>query len=206
MERRRVLFGAAALALGSAVPIGRSLAQEAGDTLTPTVSEQVLGDPGAPVTIIEYFSLTCPHCAAFHADTLPTLKEHFIDTGQAKLVLRDFPLDQNALIASVIAHCAGPDRYFPFIEALFATQERWARAADTRVSLIQLAGLFDLPREQAEACLADDAMHDAVLQSRLDGQEQHQVSETPTFVVNGEVVTGNRPFDQLGAMIEAAQP
>ncbi len=199
MHRRRLLSGAAAVALLVATPL--ATARAAGE-----VAERVLGDPDAPVTIIEYSSLTCPHCAAFHAETLPALKARYIDTGKAKIVYRDFPLDQNALNAAVIAHCAGPDRYFVFLEALFSSQQRWARSSDPRESLIQLAGLGGLPREQAEACLADDAMLDAVLQSRLDGQAEYQISSTPSFVVNGELISGNRSVDEFATVIERALP
>ena len=199
MDRRRLLGGAAGLALLAMLPLGQ--ARAAGE-----VGERVLGDPEAPVTIIEYSSLTCPHCAAFHTDTLPAIKERFIDTGQAKIVYRDFPLDQNALNAAVIAHCAGPDRYFVFLEALFGSQERWARSSDPTESLIQLAGLGGLQRDQAEACLADDAMLDAVLKMRLDGQEEHQISSTPSFIINGELVSGNRSVDEFATVIESALP
>jgi protein-disulfide isomerase len=200
--KRRYLLGTVALAL--ALPLGASLAQGATDL--PPVTEHVLGDPAAPVTIIEYSSLTCPHCAAFHTDTLPALKERFIDTGQAKLVARDFPLDQNALNAAVIAHCAGPDRYFAFLDALFTSQPRWARSDDPRESLIQLATLGGLPRDKAEACLASEEMQDAVLQSRLDGQEEFQISSTPSFIINGEMMTGNQSIDEFATLIEAATP
>ncbi len=202
--KRRYLFGTAALALTLGLPLGASLAQDATDL--PPVTEQVLGDPAAPVTIIEYSSLTCPHCAAFHTDTLPALKERFIDTGQVKLIARDFPLDQNALNAAVIAHCAGPDRYFAFLDALFASQSRWARSENPTESLIQLAGLGGLPRDKAEACLASEAMQDAVLQSRLDGQEEFQISSTPSFIINGEMMTGAQSIDEFATVIEAAMP
>jgi protein-disulfide isomerase len=199
MDRRRWLGGTAALGLLAALPLGAAMGQ-------PTVSERVLGDPDAPVTIIEYSSLTCPHCAAFHTGTLPAIKERFIETGQAKIVYRDFPLDQNALNAAVIAHCAGDDRYFAFLEAMFASQDRWARSSNPTESLLQLAGLGGMPREQAEACLADDAMLDAVLQMRLDGQAEYSVSSTPTFIINGQTVSGNRSIDEFATVIEAALP
>jgi protein-disulfide isomerase len=199
MDRRQWLGGVAVSALLATLPLG-AVASE------PAIAERVLGDPDAPVTIIEYSSLTCPHCAAFHADTLPTLKERYIDTGQAKLVFRDFPLDQNALNAAVIAHCAGEDRYFAFLEAMFASQERWARSANPTESLLQLAGLGGMPREQAEACLADEAMVDAVLKKRLDGQEEFAIASTPSFIINGEMVSGNQSVDEFATVIEAALP
>lgn len=199
MDRRTwVKCGAALmLAAGSIQPFAAKAA---------TVEERVLGDPDAPVTIIEYSSLTCPHCAAFHNETLPELKARYVETGQAKIIYRDFPLDENALNAAVVAHCAGPDRYFAFLEALFSSQQRWARAADPREALIQLAGLGGLSRDRVEACLADDEMLDAVLKSRLDGQEQYAVQSTPTFVIEGTIVSGNRSVDEFATVIEAALP
>jgi protein-disulfide isomerase len=199
MDRRQWLGGTAALGLLAALPLASASGQA-------TVSERVLGDPDAPVTIIEYSSLTCPHCAAFHAGTLPAIKERFIETGQAKIVYRDFPLDQNALNAAVIAHCAGDDRYFAFLEAMFASQDRWARSSNPTESLLQLAGLGGMPREQAEACLADDAMLDAVLQTRLDGQAEFNIASTPSFIINGQMVSGNRSIDEFATVIEAALP
>ena len=199
MKRRHWLGGTAALGLLAALPLGGVSGQ-------PAVTERVLGDPDAPVTIIEYSSLTCPHCAAFHTGTLPAIKERYIETGQAKIVYRDFPLDQNALNAAVIAHCAGEDRYFAFLEAMFASQDRWARSSNPTESLIQLAGLGGMPREQAEACLADDAMLDAVLQMRLDGQAEFDIASTPSFVINGQLVSGNRSVDEFATVIEAALP
>lgn len=199
MDRRTCVKTAFTLALlaGATLPLAARAA---------TVEDRVLGDTDAPVTMIEYSSLTCPHCAAFHADTLPALKERFIDTGQVKLVYRDFPLDESALNAAVVAHCAGPDRYFAFLEAMFSSQQRWARAADPREALIQLAGLGGLSRETVEACLNDDAMVDAVLQSRLSGQENYDVRSTPTFVIDGTIVSGNRSVDEFATVIEAALP
>lgn len=201
MDRRTYLLGTAALAAG--LPVGRAMAQA---TQAATVEERVLGDPDAPVTIIEYASLTCPHCASFHTGTLPALKERYIDTGKAKLVYRDFPLDQQALNAAAIAHCAGPDRYFAFIEALYASQPRWAGASDPREALIQLAGLGGLVREKAEACLADESLMDAILQTRLDGQGQYGVDSTPTLIINEVRVSGGRSIDELATVIDAALP
>ena len=199
MDRRRLLGAGVGVTLLTALPLG-------GTSVAAEVADRVLGDPDAPVTIIEYSSLTCPHCAAFHTDTLPQIKERYVATGKAKIVYRDFPLDQHALNAAAIAHCAGPDRYFQFLEAMFASQARWARAAEPREALIQLAGLGGMPREQAEACLADEDLLDAILQVRLDGQTEYDVSSTPTFIINGQKVSGNQPFDRFATAIEDALP
>ena len=171
--------------------------------LAADVSERVMGDESAPVTMIEYSSLTCPHCASFHTDTLPGIKERYIETGKVKLVMRDFPLDQVALAASVIAHCAGDERYFQFIEAMFASQMQWARADDPAQSLLQLAQLGGLPEAEATACLDDQVMGDAVLQMRLDGHEEFEIRSTPSFVINGKLYSGSRSVDEFAEIFDA---
>ena len=105
------------------------------------MGELVLGNPNAPVTVIEYASLSCHHCAEFHAGTLPKLKERYIDTGKVKLVFRDFPLEQNALRAAMIARCAGPERRERFIDVFFKQQDGWSHAKDPTAALSQLAKL-----------------------------------------------------------------
>jgi protein-disulfide isomerase len=109
---------------------------------------KVLGDSAAPVEIREYSSLTCPHCRTFHVDTLPSVKADYIDTGKAKLVYRDFPLDLRAWLASAVAHCAGPDRFFTFLNVLYDEQERWATAPTNRAARERLrdGGLVEMWR------------------------------------------------------------
>jgi protein-disulfide isomerase len=165
-------------------------------------SEQTLGDPDAPVTIIEYASLTCPHCAQFHNEVLPDLKERYIETGKVQLIYRDFPLDERALMAAALAHCAGPDRYFGFLDVLFETQSGWARADDGVGALKKLGKLGGMSDEQMDQCLADEQLANGILQTRLDGQNEHQVSSTPTLVINGEVYPGSRSIDALSEVIE----
>jgi protein-disulfide isomerase len=186
----------------SLAALAMALPLVAARTAGAAVEERVLGDPAAPVTIIEYASLTCPHCAAFHKDVLPALKERYIQPGKVKLVFRDFPLDQTALMAAVLAHCAGPERYFAFLDALFSTQQTWARAADPIAALKQIARLGGLSEDRADACLADGAMQDAVLQSRLDGERAHDIRSTPSFVIDGQTYSGGRGIDDLAAIID----
>lgn len=165
--------------------------------------EQVLGNPDAPVTMIEYASLTCPHCAQFHTEVLPDLKERYIATGKVRLIYRDFPLDERALMAAALAHCAGPDRYFGFLDVLFETQATWAGADDYLGALKKLGKLGGMSDEQMDQCLADDALTNGILQTRLDGQNQHGVSSTPTLVINDKVFAGSRSID---ALIEVIDP
>ena len=164
--------------------------------------EQILGDPQAPVTIIEYASLTCPHCAQFHTEVLPELKERYIVPGKVRMIYRDFPLDQRALTAAALAHCAGPDRYFSFLDVLFQTQASWAQADDHVAALKRLGKLGGLSDEQMDACLADEELTDGILRIRLEGQNQHQIASTPTLVIDGKTYAGARDIEELGAVID----
>jgi protein-disulfide isomerase len=180
--RRAFLLGAA----GGVAVLGFARAGRAAAFL----DEAVLGAAEAPVTIIEYASMTCPHCAEFHRSAMPALKEEYLKTGKARLVYRDFPLDQLALQAAMVARCGGPERYFAFVDVIYGQQQRWARASDPIGALKQLVAIGGLPAAEIDACLADKALEETVLRSRLAGQNEHQVSSTPTFVVNGEKHVG----------------
>ncbi|MGF1561519.1 MAG: DsbA family protein [Geminicoccaceae bacterium] len=164
--------------------------------------ETAIGSETAPVTMIEYSSLTCPHCASFHIDTLPVLKERYIETGKLQLVLRDFPLDQRALDGAKVAHCAGPERYPAFIDVLFKSVDDWARADDHIAALKRIGRLGGLSPEEIDGCLNDPALEDRILARQLEGQQDYGVQSTPTFVINGEVVTGNRDPEEFAAIIE----
>jgi protein-disulfide isomerase len=172
------------------------------ETSAAEPGEQILGDPDAPVTLIEYASLTCPHCAQFHTEVLPELKERYIATGKVQLIYRDFPLDERALMAAALAHCSGPDRYFGFLDVLFETQGSWAGAEDYLGALKKLGKLGGMSDEQIDQCLADQELIDGILQTRLDGQNEHQVSSTPTLVVNGDVLAGSRTIEALSEVID----
>lgn len=153
--------------------------------------EHVLGSPDAPVTIIEYASMSCPHCAAFHTEGLPWLKENYIDTGKVRLVFRDFPHNEMALLGAVVAHCAGPDRYFAFVDTIFKNQKKWAFGDDPVGTLAKLARARGMGKETFDACLADEAIQEKILQTRLDAHETYKISSIPSFIINGELLTGN---------------
>lgn len=172
------------------------------------VDEAVLGAADAPVTVIEFASMTCPHCAQFHAKAMPTLKDEYIAKGKVRLVYRDFPLDGNALKAAMVARCGGADRYFAFVDIIYGQQARWSRSPDPVAALKQLVQIGGLTSDEVDACLADKALETVILQRQLSGQNEHKIASTPTFIVNGEKHAGMDDPDEwrrlLDPMVAAA--
>jgi len=166
----------------------------------------VLGDADAPITMIEYSSLTCSHCASFHANTLPEIKKNYIDTGKVRLVFRHFPFDQPALLAAALAECAGHDRFFNFVDVLFASQNTWARSANVLAALNSIGRLGGLKTDAIVACFADKEMLDRILSDRIEGTKQYDINSTPTFIVNGEKLVGNQPYDMFVDVFERLLP
>lgn len=165
--------------------------------------EAFLGKADAPVTIIEYASMTCPHCAQFHNTVLPVIKSEFIDKGQVRLVYRDFPLDNLALTASVVARCSGPDRFFPFVDTLYKSQSNWSRDRNPMVALSRIARLGGMSQADFEACLKNDKITEKVLAQRLDADKTYGVRSTPTIIVNGDLYRGGLSAAQLRAVIKS---
>jgi protein-disulfide isomerase len=175
-------------------------AADAQTLLAINKDDRILGNPDAPITIVEYASMTCPHCAHFTDDVLPELKKKWIDSGKARLVLRDFPLDDEAVHASMIARCAPPDRFYAFVDTFFSDQEKWVSAPDYQAALTRLAELGGMSKDEVDKCLKDTALENKVLASRLAAGNQLNVNATPTFFVNGTKFTGAptvAEFDKL---------
>lgn len=166
--------------------------------------DMVMGAANAPVTVIEYASLTCPHCARFHTDTLPKLKSTYIDTGVVKYVFRDFPLDRLALSGAMIAQCAGPERYFNFLDVFFRQQTSWAKGneQEAMAALRRLARLGGMSDAQIDSCLANKQVQDGILATSVAGQNQFQVRSTPTLIINGERHAGALSFEELDKIIK----
>lgn len=158
--------------------------------------DHVLGDPKAPITVIEYASLTCSHCAQFHTQILPEIKKKWIDTGKVKLVYRDFPLDQVAAKAAQIAECAGNDRYFGVLDIIFRGQPQWLASADPLTELAKPLRIAGMGENEIKACLANEAMSNAVINDYKAG-EQMGVNSTPTLFINGQLYRGSRSVEDL---------
>ncbi len=176
---------------------------DAQTVLQITQDDRVLGDPAAPITIIEYASLTCPHCARFANDVLPELKREWIDTGKAKLVLRDFPLDEPALRAAMIARCAPPGRFYAFAETFFASQEKWALTKDYREALARLAKLGGMGKDEFEACLKNTTLETQIVEQRLAASQQLDVTSTPTFFINGSKFSGAPTAEEFNRVLSS---
>jgi protein-disulfide isomerase len=191
------LAGASPAAAQVPKPVDEASAQS---LLAPSGQDRVLGQPGAAITIVEYASLSCPHCAHFATEVLPKLKEKWINPGKAKLILRAFPLDEPALRAEMVARCAPPERYYPLVETLFETQDKWVVAKDWQAALQHIAQLAGVAKTKFETCVADKALEDQVAQSRLTAAQQLGVNSTPTFFINGKKYDGEpslEAFDRL---------
>jgi protein-disulfide isomerase len=186
-------------------PIVGGVAQAA-ETPSVTPQDHVLGKADAPITIIEYASLTCPHCAAFDRDTLPKIKENWIDTGKAKLVFRIFPLNKIDVRAAVVANCVPPDRYFSFIDELFRSQDTWARAADPVKAVANTGRLAGAGGDKIKSCLADKTMEDDVINVGYKAQQAYGVESTPTFFINGTKLVGEASYADFEKALTAAQP
>jgi protein-disulfide isomerase len=172
--------------------------------LDAMLAERSLGSPDAKVTVVEYSSLTCPHCADLHREILPQIKTEYIDKGLVRWVLRDFPLDGRAMAAAMVARCVPQDRYFGFIEMLFRDQQAWARGNDPLADIKVRAQLAGLAPAEVDACLADKQLLQGIQQRAQEGQQRDGISSTPSFRIDGRTVSGVRSFADLKAPIEEA--
>jgi protein-disulfide isomerase len=197
LTRRSLL---SAVAVASAVPC---LARAQEDVRT---SERSIGKPNAPVTVIEFFSLTCTHCAAFSRETMPQVKSQFVEPGKVRFVYRDFPLDQLALMAAMIARSLPPDRYEPFVTALFASQDRWAfaRGVNNTEELWKMAALAGMNRETFNSAISDNALKNFILQEQDEAVKKWGVESTPTFIINGQKTAGAAGFDAFKKLLTEA--
>ena len=174
----------------------------------PRMAERGIGNPDAKVTVAEYFSLTCTHCAAFQRETFPQVKQQLIDTGRIRYVWRDYPLDQLALTAAMVARALPPERYEPFITALLSTQDRWAFARNINPTeeLAKMAALAGMSRATFDATVRDNELKQAILAEQAEGEKKFAVNSTPSFIINGKVTAGAVPYDTFLKAVDTAAP
>jgi protein-disulfide isomerase len=166
------------------------------------LGDVALGPADAKVTIIEYASLTCSHCAAFHKTTYPELKKRYIDTGQVRFILREFPLDPLAKAGFMLARCDGNQNYYPITDLLFDKQSDWAFSKKPLDALQQMMRQAGFSKEKFESCLQDQKLYDAVDAVRKRGDEKFKVNSTPTFFINGQRKSGSMSIDELEAILK----
>ena len=207
LPRRRLFFAAAA---GAAVLPGRAPAQT-GSAADPRLGERAIGRPDAPVRVVEYFSLTCSHCAAFHRDTMPQVKQKLVEPGTVRFVYRDFPLDRLALAAAAVARSLPPERYDPFVGALLGAQDRWAfnRNGDPMEELAKMAALAGMARPQFDAALRDEALARAIMEGVQAAEREYNIRSTPSFVFRQEgrsrTQAGAVGFDRFQQLVDEAR-
>jgi len=217
-SRRTFLLGGAALVALALAGCGDddNGAAASGNNVDPAalavegpLGDIVLGSPDAPVTIVEYASMTCPHCAAFHHDTFPQLKAEYIDTGMVRFIMREYPLDDFATAGFMLARCLPEDQYYDMIALLFDQRDAWVTQGQPEQIV---AGLRSLGRQVGftdasfDACLSDQTLLDGINAEKARGTRDFRVAATPTFFVNGERVEGEVPFDALSAIINRHMP
>jgi protein-disulfide isomerase len=209
-SRRDLLKIAAASSALGLLPASQARAQNARVDLEQLMAGEALpdvveGDANAPVTIVEYASMTCSHCAAFATNVYPTLKSKYIDTAKVKLILREFPLDPLATAGFMLARCSG-DKREAMIQLLFAQQKNWAFADKPLDGLLNVVKQTGMSQESFEKCLKDQALYDKVNQVRDRAAEKFNVNATPTFFVNGKRISGEMTVDQLDKEITPLLP
>jgi protein-disulfide isomerase len=181
--------------VGTALPLmARAQAPAASPDVAALMADRAIGQENAPITVMEFLSLTCGFCASFHVQTLPRVKAELVTPGRLRLVYRDFPLDRVALAAHMVARAMAPDRYDPFIDTLFRTQAQWAGARDPIGELAKVAALAGMARAQFDAVLANEPLQRAVLEMRLKAEQEHRIEGTPTFIAS----TGRRASGAIG--------
>jgi len=167
------------------------------------LKDMAMGSQDAPVTIVEYMSMTCPHCADFHANTLPVIKENYVDTGKVRLIVREFPFDPRAAAAVMLARCAPEDQFFPMVQVLLEQQSTWATAQDAVGALLQIARLAGFTQETFQTCLTNQQLLDDVNAVRNRAASEFGVQSTPTFLINGNRYSGNMSVEDMSALIDS---
>lgn len=208
LTRRKLLASTMALGLGTTLSAAFPLVAlaetvDVAKLMEPSpLGEKSLGKEDAPVTIVEYASMTCGHCANFHKNTLPEIKKQYIETGKVRMIFREFPLDPVSAAGFMLARCAPEEKYFDVMDALFADQRAWAFTNDPYNSMLNFSKQLGFTQESFEACLTNQSLLDGVNAVRDKGGNEFKVDSTPTFFINGEKATGALSFEEMSKIID----
>lgn len=220
---KRIVYGLVAaaviLALGAYFMFGRSSANvaDSGNALPYEVlaTDHVRGAASAPITIIEYAAMHCPFCARFERDVVPKLIQNYVNTGKVRMVFRDFPLIGPDWLASGLTHCVPPDKFFSFLDLLFANQDKWVGpGADANhdgslsedeviEGLVQMGRMAGFSREKVESCISDKTTLASLDQVQKDAEAKYKVDHTPTFIINGEIYNGELTYQDMQKKLDA---
>jgi protein-disulfide isomerase len=202
-RRGALALAAAALMTFAAAPAHAQSTVPLDQLMGPMpIPDVVQGAATAPVTIVEYASMTCVHCAAFHAESWPTLKADYVDTGKVKMILREFPLDPLATAGFMLARCAGPDKRTGIVDLLFTTQKSWAFVDKPIEALLGVVKQAGISQSDFDACLKNQGLYDQINQSRDLAAQKFAVDSTPTFFINGRKMVGELSVDALKKAID----
>lgn len=204
MAAAGLLLGGTGATLSANPPVEPSGQVDVAKLMRPgSLEDMVEGQADAPVTIIEYASVTCGHCAEFYQHTLPQIRDKYIKTGKVRLVFREFAFDPRAAAGFMLARCAPKDRYFPLIQVLFEKQAEWAFVPDARPPLIKIAKLAGFNDESFAACLKDQKLLDSLNAGVQRGRDEFGITATPTFFINGKKYEGALTAEQMSAIIDS---
>ena len=211
LSRRGMLAVLCAGAIGAAAALPVAAQQQKGPSEVPVEElmkpvgqpDLALGPVDAKVTVVEYASMTCGHCAHFTKDVWPEFKKKYVDTNKVRYIFREFPLDNLAAAAAMLARCTGTDKAFPLIEVLFEKQNEWAFGEGNPVPrLFEIAKQAGFTQESFDKCLTDQKLLDEITAGRTRASEVFGVSATPTFFINGKKLDGGPTMDKFDAAIE----
>ncbi len=224
LDRRKILTGSAMLATGTAafslfgmpfeiqpqasrIP-GIASAEAASDVAakeiakSPEIGDIVMGNKDASVTMIEYASATCPHCANFHTGPFKEIKKAYIDTGKMKFIFREFPFDDLAMAAFMLGRCAPKEKYYPMLDIIFERQKIWVRN-NPRDELFKIAKLAGFTEKTFDECLRNEKIAKGIYNIQKEHGKKFGIDSTPAFFINGKFLSGNQPFSKFKEVIEA---
>ena len=202
-SRRHLLIALGALMLIYPALSARAQTVNVADLMAPgPLPDRALGAEKASVTVVEYASMTCSHCAKFHTTVYPDFKKKYIDTGKVRFILREFPLDPIASGAFALARCLPEDKYYPMVEVLFEQQKNWAFVPDPPKALLSIAKQAGFTEQSFEACLTDQKLSQAIEELARRANEKFGVSGTPTFFINGQMLRGEATLEALSKLID----